>query len=505
LLRKWRKNQEEINMKENDKEYCRRYVARIVIETLSPLSVGTGESSMITEQVVAKDVNGLPYIPGTAIAGILRNTIGEHIAKSFFGFNLENIDNSGEGSQVIFSSAFLMDADKRIVEGILHKDKSDYLKQFNNLPIRQHVNITDKGTGKKRGKFDEEIVFKGTRFCFEMEMVSEEDSNEMNFINLLNTLVKSDLHIGSGTRSGLGEFKVVSYKAIIFDFYSPDEKTTKLPNNSGIYFVEKGLEDYIRKTSSLNDTIWEDNAWADDCVSANNLSQTNNSDWTTYKLDLVPDDFFLFGSGFGDEDAEMTPVSELYFDWNNDSPELVEDTILIPASSVKGAISHRIAFYYNKFCGIYADKIEKNCLDKYTGHNNEAIRKIFGYTVPKTKEAMRGNVIISDVIREKKSEKGKILNHVAIDRFTGGAIDSALFSEKVTCGKDEKYTLILKVNKKDAFPEENENIEKAFSAALRDISCGMLPLGGGVNRGHGCFSGNVYENDKIIIDNGKII
>jgi hypothetical protein len=29
---------------------------------------------------------------------------------------------------------------------------------------------------------------------------------------------------------------------------------------------------------------------------------------STYKLKITPDDFFMFGSGFGDTDANQTPV-----------------------------------------------------------------------------------------------------------------------------------------------------------------------------------------------------
>ena len=135
------------------------------------------------------------------------------------------------------------------------------------------------------------------------------------------------------------------------------------------------------------------------------------------------------------------------------------------------------------------------------------MKALIGYITKGSDEEKteRGNVIISDVIQKKDEEKEKSLNHVAIDRFTGGAIDGALFSEKVIYGKPENsetfpYSITLKINKK-AFLDKM--VKPALIEVFKDITSGMLPLGGGVNRGHGVFTGKVYENGKLIIENGK--
>ena len=64
--------------------YIHRFLARFVIEAKTPLAVGSGEKDITTDALVATDVNGLPYIPGTAIAGVVRSMIGEESAKTFF-------------------------------------------------------------------------------------------------------------------------------------------------------------------------------------------------------------------------------------------------------------------------------------------------------------------------------------------------------------------------------------------------------------------------------------
>ena len=449
--------------------YRYRNIARVVIETITPLSVGGGEKNLLTDHVVVRDMNELPYIPGAAIAGIIRHAIGEENEKSFFGFGGEN----GQGSEIIFSSAQIVDEDGRAIEG-LWETKSDYLKNFNELPIRQHVCINEKGTSTDRGKFDEEVVYKGTRFCFDIELLSKSKEDD-NFQKVLDELAKNTLRIGGGTRKGLGKIKIVECLSLHYDLCD-----------------DVDLKDYINKTSSLNDSVWCDNGNNDyhqKPVICNTGIQSSDH-YTTYELKLQPDDFFLFGSGFGDDEADITPVFENYVDWSSGKPVFKENAILIPGSSVKGALSHRVAFYYNKIKKYFTD----NPLAK-TGGENQAVSALFGYASRDEKVQKRGNVLISDVIVERKQEKTKIQNHVSIDRFTGGAIDGALFSELLVYGKEETYILtFIVLNEAIA---DNE-IRDAFETALLDITQGQLPLGGGVNRGHGCFTGKVLKNGKEI-------
>ena len=189
----------------------------------------------------------------------------------------------------------------------------------------------------------------------------------------------------------------------------------------------------------------------------------------------------------------------------NSNPKFSERRILIPATSVKGAISHRTAFHYNKEEKIYADNLpEDKSINDFVGNHNKAVQKLFGYTLKgnNKQESERGNTIFSDVFLEVKNEP-KILNHVAIDRFTGGAIDGALFDEKVIDQKDKIKLEILVDNNVFNDKPRGDKIQKAFESALMDICKGMLPLGGGVMRGHGVFTGNLIKNNKEIFSYGK--
>lgn len=476
-------------------KYTHRFLARLVIKAETPLAVSSGDKDFISDKLIARDVNGLPYIPGTAIAGVIRHAIGEEKAKLFFGCSAEDDEKElGRGSEIIFSAAHIVDKNKKVVEGLLQDDeKSDYLKFFDELPVRQHVAIDKKGANKKHGKFDEEVVYKGTHFCFEIEMLSD-GNNCADFDSVLNELISDTFRIGSGTRKGFGQVSIVACKKVTLDLK-----------------VDSDRKAYLKKTSSLNDgDFWEGKEDA-------TLTKTEK-DRIKYELLLEPENFYLFGSGFGDDDADMTPVSEVSIIWNykkGQEPEFQNRYILIPATSIKGAISHRLAFHYNKLKGYTI----KNMNGSYeadqnakVGVENNAVRELFGFTIENTNESKRGRMILSDLIEygyKDDSKHLKLLNHVAIDRFTGGAMDGALFSEKTVYGKGQQYKLEILIDKKafsvalkdrkgndrpkediDKESKDKEIIKQAFELTLDDLKTGMLPLGGGVNRGNGCFLGS---------------
>jgi CRISPR/Cas system CSM-associated protein Csm3 (group 7 of RAMP superfamily) len=217
----------------------------------------------------------------------------------------------------------------------------------------------------------------------------------------------------------------------------------------------------------------------------------------------------MFGSGFGDDEADMTAVKEDIIVWNNKG-EFSKQHVLMPATSIKGALSHRTAFYYNKLIENYVDKIDKQ--DDYIMENNKAVSEIFGIAKDSPKEnfnkalehnkkylkldkvsGAKGKILISDLFKLNQNQE-KVFDHVKIDRFTGGAIDGALFQEKLIAQKDDWNIEILL--KSDEI--KDEDVINAFESALKDITTGMLPLGGSTMKGHGVFGGNLYKNGEEI-------
>ena len=403
-----------------------KYIAHITLEAETPLKVGSTASDFMLDSPIQRDWNGLPMVLGTSLAGVLRKD---------FEADADEVFGKDNGSKVIFSNALLLDENELVNEGLLLK-KSSFLTLFDVLVKREHTAITEKGVAREHNKFDEEVVYKGSRFKFSIEMLEDEKA----FETLLTMLESPSFRLGGGSTKGFGKFKVL------------DVVKTKIDS------VEK-LESYSSSLNSLASTGYE---------SKKAETHTHN----VYQLNIEPDDFFMFGAGFGDDDADQVPVVEKVIDY--DKKALSANQILIPATSLKGAIAHRTAYHYNLQKSLFIGNDEaKLVIDALFGEAKNSKKEIAG---------SKGKVLFSDVYKLDKDET-KVFDHVAIDRFTGGGLDGALFQEKVTTQKDVwSIEVLLEKN-------VEEQYVKAFEATLDDICSGMLALGGATTKGHGAFSG----------------
>src|SRR5690606_22975320 len=127
----------------------------------------------------------------------------DEIAKNIFG--------TGDlGSKTIISNALILNEKKEVTESLLlDSKKSDFLQKFIVLPIREHNAMNDKGVTIKNAKFDEEVIYKGTRFKFSIEMLNENVNDKNNFFQLLDLLSKDSFRIGAGSSKGFGQIKVI--------------------------------------------------------------------------------------------------------------------------------------------------------------------------------------------------------------------------------------------------------------------------------------------------------
>lgn len=437
-------------------KYTHRQLARIVIEAATPMSIGTGRGDVFSDALVARDVNGFPYIPGTSIAGVVRSMIGKEESNDLFGYQ-EGKD--GKGSEVIFTEARILDSNGNVIDNMIVPDSVNdpVLKMCHELPVRQHVKIGSDGTGVKGGKFDEQVIYTGTRFCFEIEMVGA-GADTAAFDRILEKIQNRNFRVGGGTRTGFGEIKVVSVEKALLDLTVP-----------------RDLELYLAKSSDLSGS-WE--GWKEAEV-----KEIIPDEYDEYTLELQPRDFFLFSSGFGDSDADITPVKERRIVWKDGAAAVSAQMAIIPATSLKGAISHRVAYHWNKRNGLYAGNPEAK-----TGEDNPAVQQLFGYQNESVQK--RGNVFFSDLyVEDSGASREKVQHHVMVDRFTGGAIQGALFQEKLVFGADSVFRTSIFLSK-----TVGQEYVDAFEDAVSDIANGILPLGGAVNRGHGMFTGKIFKN-----------
>ncbi|MCC5938406.1 MAG: hypothetical protein JJU34_14100 [Lunatimonas sp.] len=432
-------------------------IARFMLEAEIPLFVGSGQSTLLKDALVQKDANGFPMISGTTLAGVLRHQFSKHgnteSAANLFGDSKGG--DTGTGSLIKVSPGLMMLNKTQVSEGLLVDEKWDALKaQFEHLPVRQHVRMNDKAVAEKNGLFDNEVIFKGTRFVFELELTDFSGKNKDNWDKILKTVGSPDFRIGAGSRNGYGSLKVLQVQKMQYDLNSE-------------------MQEYLELSSSFNAIDWgkENEAKAESVSSSK----------THYKLKLTPDPFFIFGSGYGDQDVDNTPVEEEVAVYSETGIEF-EKQSLVPGSSIKGALSHRVAYHYNKEKKRWAGTAEAK-----VGIQNEAVAELFGKAGKNVDDPKAGKVFIDDIfLTQEKVKNDKILNHVAIDRFTGGALEGALFSEKVSYLNDDALEINLFAEKEIA-----EEYLEALEEGLKDICKGLLPLGGMTTKGHGIFTGSL--------------
>ena len=519
------------------------YLSRFIIETTSPFAIKSGNAGIILDSLVARDANDLPYIPATSLTGVLRSILPLDL-DHWFGIQDKDNDKS-KGSQVILSDAYLMDEDGKTVLTGLRGKISPYAKSFKSYVVRDRVKINDKGVATNQGKFDEELVPKGVRFAFMLEIQDDNgELEEKEWFDLLSLFNAPEFRIGGGSRNGRGVFKVIDCSIKKYDLSDKD-----------------ALKGYLEQPFNPASPILKGEKFT--------FNSTSNTNWKKYSLKLTARDFFHFGAGFGDEEVDNTVKKEVVIRWDSNGSAIWQDLkneaiweFLIPATSIKGALAHRFAYHFNKADGHFSDKegkgnentgpdgekeiseyfsnlgIDDNNLsmeelkvlqgklasmqpseffDKNTAWKNfeadcekakgkgmtrseaveinNGVKELFGYEgnpYDKEDKAKRGNVLIHDIYFKKEAITEKLFNHVAIDRYTGGAKAGALFNEKAAAVKDNTgINLDVYVNKTTL--EKNPKITSAWEATLNDLIEGRLPLGGKTNYGHGIFTGQITQ------------
>ena len=206
-----------------------KYIAHIIIEARSILVLGSGNSNLDNDAIVAKDFNRLPYIPGTSIAGVLGSIFEKKYGSTdrinVFGGDRANRNSEDKetffGSNIEFSDAYLINESGYVLQKTsLKEDLTAYQKKFLLLPKREHVRIDLKGVAEKHGKFDNEFVYKGARFKFE---VSLEDANDTYFNFILSSIYSDMFLIGGGTTNGYGQFDIIDIQTKIYNLTNEDD------------------------------------------------------------------------------------------------------------------------------------------------------------------------------------------------------------------------------------------------------------------------------------------
>lgn len=481
-------------------------VIRAVIELLSPMAISSGRSDDLRDAMIVTDASGLPMIPGTSLAGVLRaawgELYGEEQAQMLFGEDTNNTkdDDQALDSCVSVSHGVLhQEDDEPVMPSQLPSEMSDFVRGARSVTTRQHVRINEYGAAANRGLFDRNMVPKGHRFTIELRCnwPKEKEEAEKRGLDqekiptqLLELLHSPFVALGARSRAGLGQFALVRARMRHFDL-------TKLSH----------FEDYC----SLPVALWrqdEAKRFLPELVDLKTLPLPQQTHWVTLELGLQARKSWLIAGGDPQNEderiiqkqgqqekkvADMVPWREASVGWsqNEGSYDPTKLDLAVPGSSVKGPLRHRTAFYLNALQGHFADLTDEEqqtpraALD---AQNNKGLWTLFGGVEIQdgTSETeggkCAGKLFVEDVQLVNKGIHG-FQDHVTLDRFMGGALSGHLFDEAFRWGG----TWRLKIHIKDADNEVPQMVRQAFARTLEDLKEGCLQIGAGDARGHGRF------------------
>lgn len=421
---------------------------RIEFTLKSPLATGSG-INWYTDHDIIKDSSGKPFIPASAIAGVtreyLKKRMDEEVLRKYYGdidkntsetADLEKEPGKKQGQQE------QKQTESRIIfyDAVLQEGSPLF------LTIRDSVALDEYKTSRKGAKFDMEVLEAGAKFVTYLEQDFYDTGDEDFIQKIAGVFLTGNVSFGGKTMRGYGEITDVKAYEKEFSFLCD-------PGQEGQ--PELQLDDW------LDFDLYGCGEWDEIKAEAGKrrkeitfaLRQRGGISIRKYTTtvrehpdDVVPDYEQLTAHGTD----EVEPV--------------------IPGTSWAGVFRHRMS---------------------ELGVRTEGKDSIFGYVQKKeTGSDKAGNKGPKDKARSKirfsesriHGAKEKILSRNAIDRFTGGTTEGALFTEKTYYGG--KTELIIGWQ-----PEEKmgDTEQKALAAAITDLHFGYLAVGGETSIGRGLF------------------
>jgi CRISPR/Cas system CSM-associated protein Csm3 (group 7 of RAMP superfamily) len=440
-----------------------------------------------------RDANGLPAVPGSSLAGALRSLFKDAPrtpdCETVFGYA---DGNEGWPSRVHVSWGAIHNAQDRLIQGLLLGKATKRLEDDPLLAsvtgvsplIRDHIRIHHRGAGDDKGKFDRTTLHSGHRFSVEVTFWSKGDhcSEAARDRDIRETLLRLFSHpgfrLGGHTRRGLGAVKVARMHEARFDL-----------SKIGDYQHYCALPNGLGETEGLTEIP---------------ITESNHG-WIGY----AP----LLQAG---KEADLLPITEPRVYWEGGRGELGPPRVLIPASGIKGPLAHRVAFHYDCLTRKWATA-ERCNLDHAPGETpptHTAVAALFGHAKRKDEEAppepdqpaaevapaeqergRAGWIYLDDIYLDRGLSSNREVHrqwHNGIDRFTGGVRNHVLYGEELIWRNTLKIELRIDPRARTL----GINHRKALALALEDLCEGRLAIGGGSGKGHGYCQGKLRYVDN---------
>ncbi|MBR2046580.1 MAG: hypothetical protein IJ958_10700 [Agathobacter sp.] len=180
-------------MSTNKNKITKRIVYSVELTLDAPLCVSSGEKNY-TDTDVQRDFDGNPFVPGTSIAGAIRNYF-ENVKGDVAVFGTEGSDS--RMSSIYFSDFKFVTTPK--------------------VDIRDGVKLENK-VAKDTGKYDMEIIDTSAKGILEIEVIQREndtvtgDQKENMIKEALTAIHSGDVRFGANKNRGFGKMLVVAVK-----------------------------------------------------------------------------------------------------------------------------------------------------------------------------------------------------------------------------------------------------------------------------------------------------
>lgn len=448
----------------------RRHFARVTIEFTAPFLVASGEGDDHRDALPVVDVHGLPVIPGSSIAGVLRHAMqrlhpSDDAVSALFGSRPDEHDPDGGGSRLWVSWAHVHDRDDRAMDGLrldaVLPSGDPVLAAARRPSTRDHVRIGTRGSADERGKFDECLLPSGLRFTFDLVA---HDAAEGVFDEVLGLLASGRLRLGRGSGRGLGSFRVARVQRATFDLRdrAQSDAFLALPRR-----VSEPVPRLAPSTPTPQAPVGEH----------------------IVELDLEAVEPWLVschnpkGRGGDRDEPDAVPVTMARVEWDPHGKGSVgAPQAYVPGSAVRGCLAHRTAFHARASSRVFA-----SCDGAGTESPSSAapaeVDALFGFVRGGSSRA--GRLRFEDAWLAPRPRELDV-DHNGIDRFTGGTLPGVLFRERVFL-PGSSLRLRFSVRDLASLRSAAPRALLALTKAIRDLESGRLQLGAGSGRGQGRF------------------
>jgi len=515
------------------------------IKVNAPLHIGSGEAvshnDQDTDSPVKLNTDDKPYLPATAIGGLLRG-MAENIVTALDGWSIEDVWN-------LFGEAPDKKSEyKKFHPSRLHirhgKIKTDF--DPDNIDIRDGIGIDrQRASARENALYNYEIVPPNQEFSLYIELRSDDPKDKELLILTLESIIQLPKGIGAKSSKGLGLLQLNIEKVVEIN----------LTNKQNLFDFLSQIQQFDPNSDSIKGDSWE--YWKKcNPVGGITLKDTKlpvcipQAVTFTYRFKLE-DPLLIKGQDspegaledYGyrkklDFDDQTKGIDSSWINLRKDPNDPSKCEPIVPGSSLRGVfrshcerILRTLSWEYAKTREEYekrvsaSDPLERNGYLRSSGfqmqnkvkdlwnkrREGEEAQKRYDagreiaeriYTNSDLGEQMWGSsqwasrVTVSEGYLSKTDFDEMIFQNVGINRFTGGASDQRLFNAlaltdavfegKITVFGDEKWMLGL------------------IALLFKDLHDSYVRIGSGKTRGRGKIEAWLTNVEVKAIQNSSI-